>query len=122
MNPRTICSTRNSMISNGTCRGTGCCQSEIPQAFVGSVSVSASVYNHTYVSEFNPRGYSFLAQEGAYTFSTSDLVDFRNTTFPAVVEWAVQNRSCQQARNNNTSYACHCWSGVSLQVLLRFSG
>ncbi|KAF2291301.1 hypothetical protein GH714_022360 [Hevea brasiliensis] len=42
-----------------------------------------------------------------HTISTLDLVDLRNETkFPVVLDWAIGNETCNDARKNQETYAC----------------
>ncbi|KAL2237025.1 UNVERIFIED_CONTAM: Wall-associated receptor kinase-like 2 [Sesamum indicum] len=89
-------------LSNGSCSGIGCCQASIPKGLqyinisVLSLNVLSSEYN------FNPCGYSFLAEQNSYIFSVSDISDssFINKTketLPLVIDWAIANRTCNDS-------------------------
>ncbi|MED6148486.1 hypothetical protein PIB30_053671 [Stylosanthes scabra] len=96
--------------TNGSCTGVGCCEIPIMAAqelsSIFYVSLRAFTSN-SYVSSFNPCSYSFVAEDGAYKFSSSDLAKFHHATFPTVLDWSVGNLSCQQAKKNkNHDFAC----------------
>ncbi|XP_052109513.1 wall-associated receptor kinase 2 isoform X2 [Arachis duranensis] len=96
--------------TNGTCTGVGCCEIPIMAAQELSsmfyVSLRAFTSN-SYVSSFNPCSYSFVAEDGAYKFSSADLAKFHHATFPTVLDWSVGNLTCQQAKKNkNHDFAC----------------
>ncbi|CBI18949.3 unnamed protein product, partial [Vitis vinifera] len=56
---------------------------------------------------FNPCSYAFLAEEESFNFSSADLKDLQNrTVFPTLLDWAVGNKTCEEAKKNLTSYAC----------------
>ncbi|XP_061373355.1 wall-associated receptor kinase 2-like [Gastrolobium bilobum] len=101
-----LCNRRDDIVANGSCSGTGCCETSIPEGLSGFAYISTSLNNHTDVLDFNPCGYAFLVEEGAYSFLSTDLVHFEKTTFPVVLDWAVGNQTCQEARKNVSSYAC----------------
>ena len=102
-----LCNKFDDLISNnGSCSGSGCCQTSIPEGLSGSIWISLSVKNHTLVHGFDPCGYAFLAEDGAYDLSSTDVVNFQMTNFSAVLDWAVDNHTCQEAHKNPTSYAC----------------
>ncbi|XP_061373358.1 putative wall-associated receptor kinase-like 16 [Gastrolobium bilobum] len=101
-----LCNRLDDIVANGSCSGTGCCETSIPEGLSGFSFGSGSVFNHTRVLDFNPCGYTFLAEDGAYNFSSTDLVNFEKTTFPVVLDWEVGNQTCQEAQKNVSSYAC----------------
>ncbi|ESW09488.1 hypothetical protein PHAVU_009G131700 [Phaseolus vulgaris] len=101
-----LCNRLQDIQTNGTCSGTGCCETSIPRGLSSFSYGSGSLFNHTDVMEFNPCGYAFLVEDGAYNFSSTDLVKFDKTTFPVVVDWAVKNQTCVEAKKEASSYAC----------------
>ncbi|XVF39226.1 hypothetical protein PTKIN_Ptkin01aG0018700 [Pterospermum kingtungense] len=93
---------------DGSCSGIGCCQADIPRG-VRDYSISLdSYYKHSEVSSFNPCSYAFIAEDGAYNFSVSDLKNFnaRTSGFPMILDWRIGNQSCSEARKDPESYAC----------------
>ncbi|KAG5019115.1 hypothetical protein JHK87_014970 [Glycine soja] len=101
-----LCNRLQDIETNGSCSGTGCCETSIPRGLSGFSYGSSSVYNHTSVIDFNPCGHAFLVERGAYNFSSTDLFKFEKTTFPAGVDWVVKNQTCQEAKKEVSSYAC----------------
>ena len=95
-------------VTNGSCSGIGCCQtSNIPKGLFSYYASVGSFYNHTKVWSFNPCSYAFLAEEESFNFSSADLKDLQNrTVFPTLLDWAVGNKTCEEAKKNLTSYAC----------------
>ncbi|KAK6140862.1 hypothetical protein DH2020_025394 [Rehmannia glutinosa] len=98
-------------LSNGSCSGIGCCQSSIPKGLQSIYGAIATLNEHAKVQDFNPCGYSFLAEQNSYTFNTSDILDssFVNRTIenvPLVIDWAIGNKTCNQLRNNNEMIIC----------------
>ncbi|KAL2503449.1 Wall-associated receptor kinase 2 [Abeliophyllum distichum] len=92
---------------DGSCSGLGCCQISIPKD-VWKVEVSLSRYeNDTNVGNFNNCSYAFLAEESAFNFTASTLSSLSNVKkLPMVVDWAIGNGTCEDARKNMSSYAC----------------
>ncbi|KAM6602440.1 hypothetical protein CsatA_022049 [Cannabis sativa] len=104
-------------VVNSSCSGIGCCETDIPPGvsnvvitFVQSLN---STTNHSLVHHFNPCGYSFVAENGSYNFTTVDLKDLmkKKKKFPRMVlDWAVGNLTCEEAKlvNNRSGngYAC----------------
>ncbi|MED6216728.1 hypothetical protein PIB30_010475 [Stylosanthes scabra] len=95
--------------TDGVCNGAGCCQSPIPAhgrlSGISYASVKGFVHRNQ-VFGFNPCGYAFVAEEGAYSFSSTDLTNFHYQSLPMVLDWSVGNLSCQEAKKNASNYAC----------------
>ncbi|KAG8660538.1 hypothetical protein MANES_02G170400v8 [Manihot esculenta] len=93
---------------NGSCAGRGCCEISIPKG-IRDFSVTVRSYNnHTRVMNFNPCSYAFVVEDGVYNFSTLDLVNLQNNRkgFPVVIDWVISNKTCKEAGQNITAYAC----------------
>ncbi|KAA8546466.1 hypothetical protein F0562_002795 [Nyssa sinensis] len=101
-----LCDSIGSVI-NGSCSGTGCCQTSIPKG-AGDYSVYiSSRRNHSKVRDFNPCGYAFVVEQEAFSFSSLDLKDLQNRSNVSVaIDWAVGNETCEEAKINSSSYAC----------------
>ncbi|KAJ4977926.1 hypothetical protein NE237_008706 [Protea cynaroides] len=111
---------------NGSCTGIACCQTSIPKGIKTFDLFLSSYDNHTYVYDFNPCSYAFLADTNWYNFSTSHLLNFNYNIneagyprAPLVIDWAIdwptkKDISCEAVKNQ-TSYACgnHSVCGVS---------
>ncbi|KDP32893.1 hypothetical protein JCGZ_12185 [Jatropha curcas] len=95
-------------LANGSCAGMGCCQTNIPkQVSQFFVDVYGLYDKQTGTLDFNPCSYAFVVEENAYNFSTLDFANLRNrTVFPVVLDWAIGNETCKDARKNQETYAC----------------
>lgn len=94
-------------IQNGTCSGTCCCQTSIPDEFSAIKLSLASFTNYSDVWEFNPCGYAFVVEETHFTFSTNHLNDLKSIEkLPMVLDWALSQETCQVEQNNQTIHAC----------------
>ncbi|CAM0949006.1 unnamed protein product [Alopecurus aequalis] len=96
---------------NGTCSGAGCCRADIPHGLVGSDMAFVSDFNHSYVLDFNPCSYAFMAEKGQYTFDVADLnMDLSQTArlMPVMLDWAIRdnNLTCDEAQKKKDGYAC----------------
>jgi hypothetical protein len=107
-----ICTENVSLSDGNPCSGSGCCQTSIPKG-LKSLNISTSSYNnHTNVSDFNPCGFAFLVDRSSLKLSDWPLSrkpKYGNDAYrtDAVIEWVVENKTCEQARADNTSaYAC----------------
>nr|DAD42629.1 TPA_asm: hypothetical protein HUJ06_000859 [Nelumbo nucifera] len=107
-----ICNDQQSGFINGSCSGIGCCQTSIPKGFKSFLLYIDSYNNHTDVSDFNPCAYAFLVDSEWYNFSVSDLggyMDFYNRNrqnVPMVLDWAIENYTCENVSRSDPSYAC----------------
>ena len=94
-------------VSNGSCTGIGCCDTSFPKANSGYIITLGSFYNHTRVWNFNSCSYAFVVENGIFDFSSQDLKNLRNKTeFPLIMNWAVENKTCNEAKKNKGSHAC----------------
>ncbi|KAK4265725.1 hypothetical protein QN277_026742 [Acacia crassicarpa] len=101
------CSNETRFEEAGACSGVGCCQTSFPQAIRNYNITLYSFDNYTDVLDFNPCGYAFVAKEGSFNFSKRELRGLSNRTqFPVVVDWAVSNQTCREAKKDAKSYAC----------------
>ncbi|KAL6847785.1 hypothetical protein ACP4OV_021913 [Aristida adscensionis] len=110
-----VCAAGARSLADGSCNGTGgCCQTHIPRG-VRSFGVSfIGVYNISgAVAELNPCSYAVVVEAAAFEFRTTYVTTRElgsggaGGRAPAVVlDWAVGNRTCQEARKNKTAYAC----------------
>ncbi|KAK7351077.1 hypothetical protein VNO77_10249 [Canavalia gladiata] len=98
------------LVKNGSCSGVGCCEAPIQQGLSNFYYLSSNnIINNSYYNTLlgsSPCSYAFLVEDGAYNFSSTHLLNFNTTAFPIVLDWAVGNRTCQQALKNSSSYAC----------------
>ncbi|KAF8024957.1 hypothetical protein BT93_F1954 [Corymbia citriodora subsp. variegata] len=93
-------------ISNGSCTGIGCCETSIPRnTFDYNISIM-SFSNHSGVLDFNPCSYTFVAEIGSYNFSVGDLKQLKVNPIPLVLDWALGDQTCEEAKKNSTSYMC----------------
>ncbi|MED6216718.1 hypothetical protein PIB30_010466 [Stylosanthes scabra] len=100
--------------TTGTCAGTGCCHVDVPGSefkqglsFI-SYTFENSLLNNSDKIEFSPCGYAFVAEKEYYKFMADDLISNRlkNITVPVVLDWSVGNLTCEEAKKNNSTYAC----------------
>ncbi|XVF39221.1 hypothetical protein PTKIN_Ptkin01aG0018200 [Pterospermum kingtungense] len=102
-----ICNDISDVI-NGSCSGIGCCQTIIPKGVRGYDITLVSYDNHSAVLDENPCSYAFVAEEGVYNFSISDLggYNFQDRAFPVTLDWSIGDISCNEARKNTTYFSC----------------
>ncbi|KAL3845640.1 hypothetical protein ACJIZ3_003043 [Penstemon smallii] len=91
----------------GSCTGVGCCQTSIPKD-VWEVNLTMRSYNNNRnVWDFNNCNYAFLVAESAFAFSPDNFTNLRNVEkLPMVADWAVGNKTCEEASADFSSYAC----------------
>ncbi|PIA65081.1 hypothetical protein AQUCO_00100517v1 [Aquilegia coerulea] len=104
----TRCDKRENVIQ-GSCSGSGCCQTSISKGLKEFTVAVVSIDNHTNILSFDECGAAFLAEEDKYKFKISDFY-YNNipslTEVPVVLNFAVGNRTCKEAKKNATAYAC----------------
>ncbi|XP_012854705.1 PREDICTED: wall-associated receptor kinase 2-like [Erythranthe guttata] len=105
----TTCYTREDLME-GSCTGSGCCQTSLPQNVWDMDIDLGSFSNYKNVSDFNDCGYAFVAEQNAFNFSYQSLIDLKNVTrLPMVIDWAMENLTCADAAKmgtGNVTYAC----------------
>ncbi|KAF8013049.1 hypothetical protein BT93_I1039 [Corymbia citriodora subsp. variegata] len=93
-------------VNNGSCSGIGCCETSIPRnSFNYNISIN-SFSNHSDVLDFNPCSYAFVAEIGFYNFLSEDLANLKFEKQPLVLDWAIGNQTCEDAKKNRMSYMC----------------
>lgn len=105
-----ICQDENSVTDRAPCTGTGCCQASIPKG-LQFYNATFDDFNHSYVADFNPCSYAFLADKDWYVFNSSDVHMYELYTrnkkvVQVVLDWAIGNETCEQAKRNPAAYAC----------------
>ncbi|KAG6682469.1 hypothetical protein I3842_13G143600 [Carya illinoinensis] len=113
----------NLNVVNGSCSGIGCCQTSIPEGAMGYILNVRILNNDTLPGGKNfggqSCGYGFIVDEQAYNFSSLDFVNLKNrSSVPLVLDWAIGNKTCKDAKKNKESYACkanhsYCYNSTS---------
>ncbi|KAF5467860.1 hypothetical protein F2P56_012072 [Juglans regia] len=102
-----LCNFNASDVVNGSCSGIGCCQTSIPQGATEFHLSVRSLSDNTTTLANSECAYGFIVDEKAYNFSSSDFSDLLyRKTVPLVLDWAVGNETCEDAKKNMYSYAC----------------
>ncbi|KAL1178162.1 hypothetical protein V6Z11_A03G078900 [Gossypium hirsutum] len=93
---------------NRSCSGIGCCQTALPKGVTDYELSFDSYWKHSKVLSFNPCSYGFAVEDGAYSFSVSDLsnINFSKRKFPIILDWTIGNQSCMEAKMDVDNYAC----------------
>ncbi|KAE8100171.1 hypothetical protein FH972_018096 [Carpinus fangiana] len=98
------CPSLNNVV-NGACSGVGCCEVAFPDG-LKNISVEVqSFQNHSEVFKFNPCGYAFVVEKSKFNFSADYLRNYTDKRVPLVLDWAVGNLTCEEARNK-PNFAC----------------
>ncbi|KAI3938084.1 hypothetical protein MKW98_018640, partial [Papaver atlanticum] len=93
-------------VKEGNCNGNGCCQNIIRKWMTRSVMGIARGFNTTYLS-FSPCSYAFLAAYEQFTFYASELLDESKVRdVPVVLDWAIGNKTCEEAQKDSATFAC----------------
>ncbi|XP_076882626.1 wall-associated receptor kinase 2-like [Bidens hawaiensis] len=89
---------RNNLIKNGSCSGVGCCEAAVPEELSSFNMRLRSYINHSNIWDFNPCSYGFLVAEGKFKFSTTYLDNFESKKMPMLLDWAIGNVTCDEAK------------------------
>ncbi|PRQ29746.1 putative protein kinase RLK-Pelle-WAK family [Rosa chinensis] len=102
-----VCNSFSSVDKN-SCSGAGCCQTSIPSGLHNRTVSLDSYFNHSYVWDFNPCSYAFIAEQGQFNFSSSSFEQLNDTErLPMVLNWAIGNDTdpCHEAQKRE-DFAC----------------
>ncbi|GJN27030.1 hypothetical protein PR202_gb15008 [Eleusine coracana subsp. coracana] len=108
---------RMSDLTDGSCSGMGCCQTEIPKGmdyYSADFERGFNTNMSRIISRFSRCSYAVLMEAAAFNFSTAYITTtkFNDTgagRVPMVIDWAIRNgtASCEVAKRNETgTYAC----------------
>ncbi|KAF0894396.1 hypothetical protein E2562_038786, partial [Oryza meyeriana var. granulata] len=106
-------------ISGSSCTGIGCCQTAIPKGIKYYKAWFDDRFNTSGIYDWDRCSYAALVEESSFDFSTiySSSSRFNNTLSsqpPFVLDWAMGNVTCVEARKNLGSYACISSNSVCL--------
>ncbi|RCV33179.1 hypothetical protein SETIT_7G061900v2 [Setaria italica] len=100
-----------SILTDGSCSGIGCCQTAIPKGLQYYKVWFDEGFNTSQIYDISHCSYAALVEASNFTFSTryatsSAFYDTYGRKPPLVVDWAIGNGTCEEARNKPGSYAC----------------
>nr|CAB3447270.1 unnamed protein product [Digitaria exilis] len=100
-----------SRLADGACAGVGCCQTAIPGGLNGYQVSFEEKFNTSGISSFSPCSYAVLVEAAAFEFrskyvTTNAFVADNGGQVPLVLDWAIGNKTCEEARMNVSAYAC----------------
>ncbi|KAI4980611.1 wall-associated receptor kinase 5-like [Hordeum vulgare subsp. vulgare] len=100
-----------SRLENGSCAGVGCCQTAIPSGLNGYQISFEEKFNTSDTAGFSPCSYAVLLEAAAFDFrttyiTTDEFMAANGRQVPLVLDWAIGNRTCEEARRNSSAYAC----------------
>ncbi|KAE8803610.1 Wall-associated receptor kinase 5 [Hordeum vulgare] len=100
-----------SRLENSSCAGVGCCQTAIPSGLNGYQISFEEKFNTSDTAGFSPCSYAVLLEAAAFDFrttyiTTDEFMAANGRQVPLVLDWAIGNRTCEEARRNSSAYAC----------------
>ncbi|PUZ76626.1 hypothetical protein GQ55_1G305900 [Panicum hallii var. hallii] len=98
-------------LADGSCAGVGCCQTAIPGGLNGYQVSFEEKFNTSGIAGFSRCSYAVLVEAAAFDFraryvTTDAFVAENGGQVPLVLDWAIGNKTCEQARRNASAYAC----------------
>ncbi|RZC93519.1 hypothetical protein C5167_007331 [Papaver somniferum] len=96
-------------VKEGSCNGSGCCQSTIPKRIQNYNTTVTTNINNTKASflSFDPCVFAFVAEYEQFKFSIAYLLAMPDARdIPIVLDWAVGNKTCEEAQKDPTTFAC----------------
>ncbi|KAL6848397.1 hypothetical protein ACP4OV_021691 [Aristida adscensionis] len=106
-----MCLDKEGVGDSGQCSGMGCCQTSIAPNLTFFNTTFDERFDNSQVFDFNPCSYAFVAEQDWFSFEPSYLEDNKLTEkfkdgVPAVFDWVAGNKSCDEAVQSTSSYAC----------------
>ncbi|XBH66050.1 hypothetical protein VPH35_119522 [Triticum aestivum] len=93
--------------TNGSCKGRGCCEAALPEAFpITELALTFSLGPTNTLFETNPCSYAMVVERSWYNFSTPDM--YGNEQPPRDYACVSGNSSCVNAISSH-GYVCKCW-------------
>ncbi|KAI3842976.1 hypothetical protein MKW92_010912, partial [Papaver armeniacum] len=107
------CQTSNN-VNVGACTGTGgaCCQIAVSKGLKRIVyELNDVLQGSPPISSYGTCNFAFLAEVGQFTVEASDLrlngsLHKGTKVIPVVLDWAIGDKTCEQAQVNPETYAC----------------
>ncbi|WVZ74549.1 hypothetical protein U9M48_022717 [Paspalum notatum var. saurae] len=98
-------------LEDGSCAGVGCCQTAIPGGLNAYRVSFEQNFNTSAIANFSPCSYAVLVEAAAFdfrtTYVTTDAFMADNAgQVPVVLDWAIGNQTCEEAKGNASAYAC----------------
>ncbi|EMS53547.1 Wall-associated receptor kinase 5 [Triticum urartu] len=98
-------------LENGSCAGVGCCQTAIPSGLNGYQISLEEKFNTSGTAGFSPCSYAVLLEAAAFDFrttyiTTDEFMAANGRQVPLVLDWAIGNKTCEEAGRNSSAYAC----------------
>ncbi|KAL6899572.1 hypothetical protein ACP4OV_006230 [Aristida adscensionis] len=100
-----------SRLENGSCAGVGCCQTAIPGGLNGYQVTFEEKFNTAGTANFSRCSYAVLLEAAAFDFRTAyvtsdEFIAANVGQVPLVLDWAIGNKTCDEATRDVASYAC----------------
>ncbi|KAI3903359.1 hypothetical protein MKW98_032013 [Papaver atlanticum] len=99
---------RTTNIIDGSCSGSGCCQTPLPKGVRKFLVLANSMNTSSDSLSFAPCSYSFIGESEKYTFSASDLngTSFHNKAkdIPVVLDWALFGLTLASSSSSDPSF------------------
>ncbi|XP_026429606.1 wall-associated receptor kinase 3-like [Papaver somniferum] len=97
-------------VKEGSCDGLGCCQFSIAKGLKEietSFSWDVNPKGDTSFLSYNPCSSTFVADYEQFRFNSSDLLATpRGSDIPIVLDWAIGNKTCEEAKKDVENFAC----------------
>jgi len=100
-----------SRMENGSCAGVACCQTAIPGDLNAYRVSYEDKFNTSGIASFSPCSYAVLLEAAAFDFrttyvTTDAFMADNDGKVPLVLDWAIGNKTCEEAKRNASAYAC----------------
>ncbi|PIA65113.1 hypothetical protein AQUCO_00100539v1 [Aquilegia coerulea] len=108
---------KRELVIDGSCSGIGCCHTSVSRGLNLFNPFLGTINNYVDVWSFDPCGAAFIAEIDMYNFKASDFLNVTSLIdVPYILNFAVGNKTCEDAIKNSTTFACkeksHCYDSI----------
>ena len=102
------CDGLESLTTDGSCSGIGCCQTAIPKQMSTLIVSFDKRFNNSEVYILSRWSHAMLVEAAAFKFNTTYITteEMFGQTIPMLMDWAIGSTICDIAHTNKSSYAC----------------
>ncbi|KAJ3677608.1 hypothetical protein LUZ60_003332 [Juncus effusus] len=109
-----VCVGSDSLLTDGSCIGIGCCATSLPNISLSSVNFELKSLNETPISAQGLVNKAFIVEQGWFGINAPSLEgNFingingdNNTVIPTLLDWRIGNSGCDIAKKNLTDFSC----------------
>ncbi|KAJ3677609.1 hypothetical protein LUZ60_003333 [Juncus effusus] len=119
-----VCVGSDSLLTDGSCTGIGCCATSLPNISLSSVNFELKSLNETPISTQGFVNKAFIVEKGWFGVNAPSLEgNFinglngdNNFVIPVLLDWRIKNSDCKIAKKNLTDFACKSANSLCIDL------